>query len=61
MEDKELRYLASYAHRINDAGGDLSTLTEEERKHLKKLVQKYQIEQDLAEIAEKLGQGRLFQ
>lgn len=60
MEANELKYLKAYAHRINDAGGDPHTLSDAEHQHLTKLLRKYQLEKDLADIEEKLGQARLL-
>lgn len=60
MEKDEVKYLKAYGHRINDAEGELSTLTGDERQHLLKLIHKYNLELELAEIAQKLGQGRLM-
>lgn len=59
MEDKELRYLSTYAHRINDSKGDLAHLSSDERAHLKALIQKFELERKLDEMAEKVGQTRL--
>jgi len=56
MEIDELKYLKAYAHRVNDSGGDLSTLTLTERQHLEKLLRKHELEGELEEIAAKLGE-----
>lgn len=60
MENKELTYISSYAHRLNEASGDLSHLSSDERAHLKALIQKYELERKLDEMAEKVGQGKLI-
>lgn len=60
VEKLDLDYIGKYAKRLNDAGGNLSTLSNEERKHLKLLIRKWEIEQDLAELETELRQGKLL-
>ena len=60
MEAGELNYIGKYAKRINDAGGDLHNLSKEECKHLKLLIRKWEIEQELEEMATELSQGKLL-
>lgn len=56
MLDEEKQRISNYAHRLNDAEGDLSRLGPDERKHLRKLMQKHELELKLKEMEEELGQ-----
>lgn len=60
METKELVYITRYSKKLNAGEGDLSVLSKEEREHLKLLIRKYEIEQSLVKMADKLSQGTLL-
>ena len=60
MENSELRYISSYAHRLSEASGDLSHLSNDERGHFKALLQKFELERKLDEMADRVGQGKLL-
>ena len=46
MNDRELSYLAGYASRLRDAGGDLTVLTKNESRHLALLLEKDALEDE---------------
>jgi len=60
MEELELEAIAHYGDKLNDAGGDLSELSKEERSHLQLLMHKYEIERRLEKWVAKLSQGQLL-
>jgi len=59
MATESKTWVDKYAHRINEAGGDLSTLSSDERKHLRLLLREYELQQQLAGIQSELSQGEL--
>ncbi len=60
MEGEETERIAYYAHKLNDGHGDLTVLGPDERKHLKLLIQLYELETKEAELRGELGQLPLF-
>jgi hypothetical protein len=59
MEPNNATWVEKYAHTLNDSGGDLSKLSSDERKHLRLLLQQYELEQRLTNVADALSQGKL--
>ena len=56
MNKTELGFINLYAHKLNDGGGDLASLTKEERDHLKALMQMHELELKLDKMADDLTQ-----
>jgi len=56
MEPIELKYIGYYTGKIKEAAGDLNRLGPDERRHLRLLMQKNELENSLSHIQEKLGQ-----
>ena len=60
MLQEELDRIKYYAGKLNESGGKLDRLGDDERKHLKMLIQKYELESKLSELQEELGQIPLW-
>ncbi len=56
METGNRTWIEKYAKALNDGGGDLSSLSSDERKHLRILLRQYETELQLAVLSEKLTQ-----
>ena len=50
------QWIERYAKRLNGSFGDLSELSSDERKHLRILLRQYEVEQQLATLADTLSQ-----
>ena len=60
MKPEELDFVKKYANRLTFADGDISELSQDERKHLKLLIAKYELELKLAVAASSVSQGKLL-
>ena len=59
MEVKELEYLNTYGGRLHEHYGDPGSLTVDERKHLRMLMGKYELEIKLRALEAELYQLKL--
>lgn len=59
MGTETRQWVEKYAERLNEAHGDLSKLSADERKHLRLLLREYELQQQLAALQDTLSQGEL--
>ncbi len=59
MEATSKQWVEKYAQRLNEGHGDLAKLSSDERKHLRLLLNEYELSERLVTLQDQLSQGTL--